>query len=181
MTVSDDDFADIRRRLEQDPHAGYPAKLLKGLAAYTSRTLAYTQATAAVTLTHTTEATADALVTAAAVTLDGITDVLVTFYAPRWTNNAGANRTITVALYQDTGGGAASIGLMGTSFSGNVNPNTVGALEYRIAAPAAGTYTFSARGYINNATGNSTIDAGAGGVGNNVPMFIRVSNDTLAS
>ncbi len=182
MTVTDDDFAVIRRRLEQDPPASIPAQRIAGLAAFTNGTLDYAEATSGVTLTHTTDATADTLVTGGTLTLDGVTAILVEFFAPNWTNAAGAARSITVVLYAAFNGGAAAVvgRLCRAASDGAANPQTIGTGRYRYT-PAAGSYVYSARGFVNSATGTVTINAGAAGSATDVPMFLRVTRDTLTT
>ncbi len=175
MAVSDTDFYEIQQRLAQDPQHTFPAKRIAGLAAYASRTLDYAEATGDVSVTHTTEGTADTLVAGNAITVDGATAVLLEFFAPAWFNNNNS-RTLTV-VFTD---GTTVLGKV-ASFNGPANPSdiTFPVARYRYT-PVAGTYTFTAKVYANTGT-NVTVRAGAGGTGAYAPMFLRVSNDTPAA
>lgn len=138
--------------------------------------LAFEEITSPVNLTATTEATADLIVTADAVVLDGSTRVEISFFTPQFQSPGGAtSRFSAVVLYQSlNGAAAASI----SSFWGAIVTNLNGSIQspallQRILTPAAGSYVWSARGYVNGGTG--VIQAGAGGLGNYMPAFIKVT------
>ena len=127
-----------------------------------SQELAYNQVTANTTISAVTEATANTIVTASALTFDGATIVVIEFYCPATT---GAGDCV-IELYD----GASPIGLMAERGSNVVMP--VHAAQ-RIT-PAAATKTYSIRGWSAGG-GNATVIAGVGGVGAYVPAFVRIS------
>lgn len=124
----------------------------------------YAAFTATVNLTATTEATANTIITAPAVTFDGATDVIVEFFAPELYAGAGAG--VTAVLYD----GASSIGMLGliSGLAGGV-PVTL----RRKITPAAATKTYSIRAFVVSGTGQAL--AGTGGVGNNMPGYVRIT------
>lgn len=125
----------------------------------------YTAFTADVSITATTEATANTVVTAGAFTADGSSAYVVEFFAP----GVGTGTNVTkLWLYQD----GASIGQLGVSLilSGSATPVMVG----RRLVPASGSRTYSIRASVDAGTG--TVYAGAGGNGNVCPGYIRVLN-----
>ena len=130
-----------------------------------SRTLAYNELTTNVSVTATSEATANTIVTASAITVDGKTPITITAFTP--VTSVGAGSTLTVCLYD----GSSSIG-----FLGYFNPS--GVVFYlpqsflRRFTPSAGTHTYSIRAFIDGGTG--TIGGGSGGAGANVPAFIKI-------
>lgn len=131
--------------------------------------LAHTEFTSSVNCTATTEATANTIVTGAAVTADGVTPLMIEF----WCEIVAASTTLAMRfwLYDSLNGGAAtSIGSIGeldlTSTVGAPAP-----LRRRLT-PASGSHVFSVRGSVNTGTGTAT--AGAGGNGLRAPGFIRI-------
>lgn len=127
--------------------------------------LAYAEFTSNVSITATTEATANTIKAAPAVTFDGSTAVYIECYSPSW--QTVATNGIFVVLYQD----GTSIGRIGDFYAGAGLVNVAGVVERRMT-PAAGSRTYSIRAYTN--TGTATVVGGAGGVGNMVPGYIRI-------
>jgi hypothetical protein len=72
-----------------------------------SSELNYAQITTDTSIAVTTEATAVTLITSGSVTYDGVTPVLIEFFAPAW-DNANNLRTITLVLYDVTAGAVVS-------------------------------------------------------------------------
>jgi hypothetical protein len=132
----------------------------------------YTQVSAGnVSITATTEGTANTVVTAAAVAYNGTDVVMLEFFCPFGATPAG-NVNLIFALYDDTGGGAASIGRWG-QITGPDAAN-IDRLPVRLSrrlTPSAATHTYSVRAYVDSGTG--TVNNGAGGSGNYMPLFLR--------
>ncbi len=132
----------------------------------------YAQITTATTsITATTEATANNIVSGNAITYDGSTTVIVHFFAPyNSPDTASAGRSIVYCLYD----GSSSIGIIGsvrTPVSGTSLRVPV-KLEYRLT-PSNASHTYHIKAYVPSGTG--LVEAGAGGVGNLVPAFIRIT------
>jgi hypothetical protein len=128
--------------------------------------LNYTEFTVTVTVTSTNEAAPTTIVTAsAAVTLNGTTRIGVTFYTPVFATGTGAS-ALLANLWRDT----TDLGRMvGSSISGT----GIAANATRYLTPAAGTYTFSIRGWRTNNDG--TVVAGNGGAGAYLPGYILIA------
>ncbi|HEU5004919.1 MAG TPA: capsid cement protein [Candidatus Saccharimonadales bacterium] len=133
--------------------------------------LAYNQFTSPVTISATSESTANTVVTASSFTADGATPYMIEFYTPEIDFNNAAYPSLTFVLYED----GSSIGKMGqTIISNNVGALTfTGIMESREITPSAGAHTFSIRAY--EAVSNATVQGGNGGSGNYVPGYIRVT------
>lgn len=126
----------------------------------------YVEMTAPVSVGATTEAGATTVVTAGAITFDGSTVVMIESFLP------SANRGTTyikLCLYD----GSSSIGLFVdtvSSASGNAPSETIN-LRRRLT-PSNAAHTYSIRAFVDAGTGS--IQAGAGGVGNEMPGWIRI-------
>lgn len=131
--------------------------------------LAYTEYTAAVTISATTEGTANTIVTASSTIFSG-SPIRVAFHSPvvQVAANAAGNFVIFV-LYED----GASVGKISDHGStSNIyleNDCTVS----RRHTPTKGPHTYSIRAFRTNA--NSTVFAGAGGNGNYMPGYISIT------
>lgn len=124
---------------------------------------AYTEFTSAVSITATTEGTANTVVTASAVTFDGSTVVLIEFSAPSVKAGTG---NIIMCLFED----GTAIGNIGfNDNAGKFVPMRLG----RRRTPANGSRTYSVRAFVDAGTGSVT--GGAGGAGANVPGWIRIT------
>jgi hypothetical protein len=149
-----------------DP-ADVPTDLQKLAAALDE--LAYVEFTASVTISATTEATANTIVTAAAVTFDGVTPVIIEFFAPYVSTAATAAAAVIVNLFD----GASAIGALGNL----TNPTGTGGLNapMRLArrlTPSAAAHTYGFRAFAGG--GNGGVGAGPGGSGAYMPGFIRI-------
>jgi hypothetical protein len=113
----------------------------------------------------TTEATAAAIVTGNPVTYDG-TRNKIEFFCPALAASTGL--TLNIVFLRDT----TVIGQVRV-----VTYTTSAALYPPIGevfdTPSAGAHTYSVKAFVS--TGNATIQAGAGGSGNLVPAFLRVT------
>lgn len=134
---------------------------------------AYNEFTSPVSVTATTEAGADVIVTSSAVTYDGSTIVRIEFgcdYAQTPVNVIGR-----LWLYEKVGAGAAaSIGELAV-IRGDDATNTQlwPVLIARRMTPSSASIIYSVRG--STASGTTYIDAGAGGAGNAFPGWIRIT------
>jgi hypothetical protein len=148
---------------------GYPSDVTKELRGdgtwvkVPARELGYTSFTGPATFSAASEAAATTIVTAPAITFDGSTTVEVEFFTP--STSRGTATTVKYALFD----GASSIGIL-TSIQ---NVDSVETLVKTRVTPSAGSHTFSIRGFTG--TGLASANAGTGGVGNNVPGYIKVT------
>ena len=135
----------------------------------TGSELDYVTFTAGVSITATSEATANTIVTANAITFDGVTAAEIEFYAPSARpRNTTAAGNLFIYLYDGT-----SVGRM--AFYQNVATGTDSKpvlLKHRLV-PTAAAHTYSIRAAVDAGTGN--IGAGAGGAAADMPGFIRIS------
>jgi hypothetical protein len=130
----------------------------------------YAEFTANVSITATTEATADLVVAGNSVTYDGTTAVLIEFYAPFVNpDTTAAGREIDLYLYDGT-----SIGRIGLEFAQVAAVNRHQPVKTaRKLTPSAGAHAYSIRAKVSVGTG--TVGAGVGGVGADMPGFIRIT------
>jgi hypothetical protein len=122
-------------------------------------------------LVGTTIGGATSVITADAIACDGVTPLLLEFFAHSVTSSRGDNAGIGVtgrlALYED-GTHVAEL------WSGENAGNIFAALR---RTPSAGNHTYSIRGYLTSGATNSkiTVRAGdAGGSGARAPAFLRI-------
>jgi hypothetical protein len=131
--------------------------------------LAYVEFTANVNITATTEATADTIVSAGAVNFDGVTEVMIEFYADSIESpGVVGGRGTFIVFYED----ADSIGTVTEVF--NEAATAIRALCFgrRFLTPTAGSKTYSVRGFVTNGTG--IVRGGLGGGGARMPGYIRI-------
>jgi hypothetical protein len=135
----------------------------------------YAQITSPASPTATTEATANTVITGAAVTYDGATPVLVEFFSPFITPPSGALHNVTIVLYD----GSSSVGQMGIVTANPTNASRFPTkLAYRLT-PSAASHTYSIRAYVDSGTG--TIHAGTAGSGNYVPAYMRITSASVGA
>jgi hypothetical protein len=178
MTLTKVDNADIRGNVLIGNFTGqqpYTNSSSTGVAAYyPGSEVVYNEFTSAVSPTATAEASANTVVTADAFTFDGQSGWYIEFYCSNARPDVAAESTLRVWLFDDTGGGAASIGRMAVLTSDDAG--TVGAnssiLVRRKLTPSAGSHTYSVRATVSAGTGS--LNAGAGGSGNVMPGYIRI-------
>lgn len=128
--------------------------------------LGTTEFTANVTVSATTEAGATTVVTAPAITFDGTTVALIEFFAPYVDSSAAP--VLTFVLYD----GAASIGIFGGITITAASNRYLARLTRRLT-PSNAAHTYSIRAFVSS--GTAVVNAGAGGVGVNLPGFIKVT------
>jgi hypothetical protein len=125
--------------------------------------------TAPVTISATTEAGANTVVTGTAVSYDGSTAIVVEFFAPYLETSATSGDIIACWLYD----GASSIGLLAMVRTPAASANRVPCHAHRRLTPSNASHTYSIR--ASRTSANGSVDAGAGGNGNHMPGFIRIT------
>ncbi len=138
---------------------------------WASHQLDYVESTTADTaVTATTEAGATTIVTGNAVAYDGSTPVLIEFYAPMILLPSVAGDDFTIVLYD----GGSSIGKLSVALTPANSLGYPGALNVsRRLTPSNASHTYSIRAYGSRNDGH--IYAGAGGSGNRMPLYIRIT------
>lgn len=133
--------------------------------------LDYAQITSSVNITHTTEGTADAVITGATQTYD-TAPVLITFWCP-WVTNTDKLLTYVLLRGATVLGQATNQGNFGSG-AGNqeYQPNF---LRFRDSAPPGGSYAYSLKAFTN--TGTCVVGAGAGGSGTSMPAHLLVTKE----
>lgn len=130
----------------------------------------YVAFTSPVSITATTEGTANTIVTGSSVAYDGSTVVLVTFFAPYYGAPSSTASDSQVILYED----GTSIGSMCliSRISNAASQRDMVAVTRRIT-PTNASHTYSIRAYIS--TGTGSMGAGVGGSAAHAPGFIRIT------
>lgn len=128
-------------------------------------TLAFQQFTSSVSVTATTEGTANTVVTAPAYTFNGTTTAWVRFWCPGVTKGT---TNINFVVYD----GASSIGGGVIGITATTKHPIV--FEKRIT-PTAAAHTYSVRAWVDAGTGSAI--AGTGAAGTDAPGFIRVTKE----
>lgn len=133
--------------------------------------IAYTEFTSSVSISATTEGTANTVVSAGAITFDG-TAVYVEFYSPLVEPGATAGSSITLYILLD----GTSQGLAWFAAKDNtatLDRGEAGCFLKRKFTPSAASHTFLVA--ASRGTANGTVVAGLGGTGNYMPGYIRIS------
>lgn len=140
-----------------------------GAGSYVSGEMDYVAITSPVSITATSEATANTIVTGSATAFDGSTAVFIEYWLPYYTSPTSANVDTIFCLYD----GSSSIGFIGLiSAVSNASSQRFGPVYgMRRLTPSAATHTYSIRAYVGSGTGSA--GAGAGGGGAHMPGFIR--------
>ena len=125
-------------------------------------TLDYAQITTSASITATTEAGATAAITGSAITYDGATPFLFSFYTRNLTKGTNEIRAI---IYD----GTVSLGQIAYS-TGSLTSSSS-----RRYVPAAGAKTHSIRGYVDGGTGS--VEGGTGVSGSTAPAYLRIARD----
>lgn len=137
--------------------------------AYTLSEVAYGENTSNTTITATSEATAQTIVTASAFTADGVSSVTIEINFTAWGLSATSN-TMWLVLYE----GSSSIGLAWTSRSpiGALDSHGGGLKIIRNFIPGAGSKTYSIRGFVD--AGSGILAGDTGGDVRDLPFSIRI-------
>jgi len=134
----------------------------------TAGELAYNEFTSNVTITATTAGTANTVVTATTINSDGSTPVIIQFFAPYV--DATEPNIAQFDLYD----GSTDLGFLTVDGAngGTADVYTNINLSRRLT-PSVGSHTYSIRAWKNG--GGVVVNAGAGGVGANVPGYVRIT------
>ncbi len=139
------------------------------IAGASSSDLDYTEFTADVAVTATTEATATTIVTASSISFDGATKVEIKFFCPSLVFSTSSVLT-HLTLFED----GVSLGDL-AQFKVSSGVNQFGAINVlRRRTPSNASHTYSVRGYSASAL-TATYKAGAGGAGLLLPGAITIS------
>lgn len=130
--------------------------------------ISYTEFTAGVSITATTEATANTIVTAPALVADGAASYLIEFAAPQVANQPASG--LAFVLYD----GSTSLGFIGQASTGTTQNPPVNLP--RKLTPASGSHTYSIRAF--SGVSGASVFADTGGAGKNVPGFIKITKAT---
>lgn len=132
--------------------------------------ISYSQITAPVNITSTTEATGTTIISPGAISFSGAA-VVVHFFAPYIATTTNAvNQGVIVSLFE----GATQITRLCSAFT---QSTTSGRLEsisgvYRFT-PSAGSHTYTVTAFTASTVGTPRVQAGPGGTGADSPAFLR--------
>lgn len=132
--------------------------------------IAYVEFTSNANTSAVTEGTATSLASLGAQAFDGVSTYQIEMWAPTWAIDT-ATRDLLVILHD----GTSAIGQL---FAGrNIGANLANGDFYvrRIFVPAAGSRTYSIRGYVVGGAATASVIAGVGGSAAYLPGFIRLS------
>lgn len=138
--------------------------LSTGWIAVPGQELDYAQITAdPAGITATTEGTSQPVIAGNQVYYDG-SRVKVSFFVPELSSSASL--TVTFVIYRDAT-------VVGQVFGGTVNTTLQGTDCEIFDTPPTGAHTYTLKAFVS--TGTLTVNAGAGGSGNLVPGWLRVT------
>lgn len=127
----------------------------------------YTQITAPVTVTSSTEGTPTTVIAAAPITFDGAA-VMVEFFAPFASAAAATGAQLLINLFE----GATNLGRITSIQNELIGGTTQIGLQGRLRfTPTVGAHTYTITGWQGG--GNATVGAGAGGTAAYSPSFVR--------
>lgn len=126
----------------------------------------YTQITASVNITDTSESTATALISPGAITFDG-TPVVAEFFTPDLVSPSVAG-FVVVSLFE----GATQIGRFCELSAGSTQANVPVLARFRFT-PTAAAHTYKLTANANSVTGTPLIAAGSGGTAGFMPAYLR--------
>lgn len=133
--------------------------------------LDYVEFTSSVSVTATTEATANTVVTGSSVAYDGSTVVMIEFFAVGSIPDAAAvSRGLFYALYED---GSAVGGRIAMHYNPAAATGAVPVHCLRRRTPSNASHVYSIRAWVNVGTGS--VVAGDGTGTNDMPGFIRIT------
>jgi hypothetical protein len=130
--------------------------------------IAYAQITSPVTISATSEATAQDVISSGAITYDG-TAVWIEFNAPRVDQGAAGE---IILVLQDGSTALGWIGYWSVGAVATIQQRNPASLRRKLT-PSAGSHTYKITGF--RSTVNGTVQAGAGGSAAFMPASIRVT------
>ena len=130
----------------------------------------YVQITSPASITATTEGTANTCITGSSITYDGSTAVMVEVYTPYILPDTTSGRDITVILVDSVAGVLGNLAYFVNRASGT---NYMIMSAARRLTPSAAAHVYTVKAYVSAGTGS--FGGGAGGSGNQVPAFIRIT------
>lgn len=133
------------------------------------REISYTEITATKSVTATAEAVADAVIQAPLLAFDGATTVIIEAFTPAVLPPVAASAYLMLFLYQD----GVSIGRLTSVISPTAVQVATPAFVCRRFTPAAGSHTYTLAAIVSGSSG--TVTAGGGGVGQNLPAYLRIT------
>lgn len=126
----------------------------------------YVERTTILTVTATVEASADTFVSSAAVAYDGSTRVCIECFSPEY--GTGASGVLVVTLWD----GATDLGRLALVAGDTAAGRWTGVLRCFLT-PSAATHTYHIKAFRSAAS--AYIEGGAGGTGNRMPAYIRIT------
>lgn len=133
--------------------------------------LDYVQITSPVSITGTTEGTAQTVVTGTSVAYDGSTIIEIEFYAQYAEVEDASGASLIVLLYD----GATVLGRLATITNVAAAALRVPLCLKRRLTPSAASHSYVIKAYTTVASANAAIGAGAGGTGAGLPAFLRIT------
>lgn len=130
--------------------------------------LDYAEVTSPVTVSSTTEAGADTVISGNPVSYDGSTVVIVEFYAYAIANG-GSTFQVVVTLWD----GATDLGRIAQVIPFGTASGWVPCCVRKRLTPSNGSHTFHIKAW--RVGGNGTIHAGVGGTAAGMPAYIRIT------
>ena len=139
----------------------------KAASALVGQKLDYVERTTEASITATSQATANTVITGNSITLDGLSDIEIEFYIPD-PGSPGTAQDLWIGVFD----GATCLGAARLSAS---NGNIRAPISYkrRLTTPSAGAHQYIAKAWTSSGTGS--LGAGAGGPTNDkIPMYLLV-------
>ncbi len=130
--------------------------------------IAHVEFTASVTVSATTAAGANDVVSSGAISFDGTSRVCIEFFSMDVATGATAGSYVYVMLWDD----ATDLGRIAQSGSGGSLDIERAVLARRFLTPSNASHTYKIKAYRVNS--NGTVVAGAGGVDTPLPGYIRI-------
>lgn len=134
--------------------------------------ISHTPFTAPVSITATTEATANGVVVAPAFSADGTTSYLVEFFAPGFNPDPTAVADLYAVVFRN----GSPIGRIVRAQNSATNKGYTAGNGRLRDLPPAGSVVYEVRAFIT-AAATGTINAGPGGANQYAPGFLRVTSD----
>lgn len=131
--------------------------------------LDYVEFTSSVSISATTEATANTVVTSSSVSYDGSTAIMLEFFSVGIRGSTSAQSLLRLWLYD----GSSSIGQICLIQNDSAATQFIPVVAKRRFTPSNAAHTYSIRGSIDTSTGS--VGAGAGGAGTSFPGYIRIT------